>query len=48
MLQDFVNVFYQMWVWLTYEASVHPFILLGIALIIISAWVLYKAEVRTK
>ena len=48
MLQQFVNDLYQMWTWLIYEASVHPFLFLGIAIIIVSAWVLYKAEVRTK
>jgi hypothetical protein len=48
MWQQAVNGLDQLWNLLTYEASVHPFILLGIALIIISAWLLYKAEVRTK
>jgi hypothetical protein len=48
MWQQSANSFYQLWVWLTYEASVHPFILLGVVLIIVSAWVMYKTEVRTK
>ena len=48
MLQEVVNGLYQLWTWLIYEASVHPFILLGIAIIIVSAWLMYKAEVRTK
>ncbi len=48
MLQQCVYDIYQAWNWLTYEAGVHPFLFLGVAIIIISAWVLYKAEVRTK
>ena len=39
---------YQVWVWLRYEASIHPFMFLGAVIVIVSAWVLYKAEVRTK
>jgi hypothetical protein len=38
----------QVWSWLAYEASVHPFLLAGILIILVSAWFLYKAEVRTK
>ena len=48
MLQQAVNGLDQLWNWLIYEASVHPFILLGIAIIIVSAWFMYKTEVRTK
>jgi hypothetical protein len=38
----------QIWNWVSYEVSVHPFLFLGIAIVIVSAWVLYKTEVRTK
>jgi hypothetical protein len=48
MWQQANNSIYQVWNWLIYETAVHPFIFLGIALIIISAWLLYKAEIRTK
>jgi len=39
---------YQLWLWLQYEAGVHPFIFLIAVIVIISAWVLYKTEVRSK
>jgi hypothetical protein len=39
---------YQVWVWLKYEASLHPFIFLGAVIVIVSAWVLFKSEVRSK
>jgi len=38
----------QVWAWLSYEAGAHPFLFLGIAIVIVSAWILYKAEARTK
>jgi len=37
---------YQVWLWLRYEASLHPFLFLGIVIIIISVWAMYKTEVR--
>lgn len=37
---------YQVWVWLRYEVSVHPFIFLGVVIVIVSAIILYKTEVR--
>ena len=46
--QQAVSIGYQVWVWLRYESGVHPFLFLGIAIVIVSAWVLYKAEVRNK
>jgi hypothetical protein len=48
MWQKFAITSYQVWVWLKYEASLHPFLFLGAVIIIISAWVLYKSEVRSK
>ena len=46
--QQCVYSLYQMWTWLTYETSVHPFLFAGTVIVIVSAWVLYKTEVRTK
>ena len=48
MWQQSVYGIYQVWIWLTYETSAHPFLFSGIVLIIVSAWFLYKAEVRIK
>ncbi len=41
---QFTNAFYQLWVWARYEAGLHPFMALGVALIIILAWMLYKGQ----
>ena len=46
--QQFFIGCYQAWVWLKYEASVHPFLFLGAALVVVAAWILYKAEIETK
>jgi drug/metabolite transporter superfamily protein YnfA len=46
--QQCVNTIYQVWIWLRYEAGVHPFLFLGIAIIIVYAWILYRSEIRTK
>jgi hypothetical protein len=46
--QQAVAISYPLWLWLRYEASLHPFLFLGVAVVIVSAWVLYKAEVRHK
>jgi hypothetical protein len=46
--QQGAHIATQVWVWLRYETSVHPFLFLGIAIVIVAAWILYKAEVRTK
>jgi hypothetical protein len=46
--QQAVAISYPLWVWLSYEASVHPFLFLGVAVVIVSAWVLYKMEVRSR
>jgi hypothetical protein len=39
---------YELWAWIRYEASLHPFIFLAAVLVIISAFILYKTEVRGK
>ena len=39
---------YQLWIMLQYESSLHPFIFLGAAIVIFSALILYKTEVRSK
>ena len=46
--QQATSSIYQLWNWLIYETSVHPFLFAGVVIVIISAWFLYKAEVRTK
>jgi hypothetical protein len=46
--QEFVYTCYQVWLWLRYEAGMHPFIFLAAVIVIISAFIMYKAEVRTK
>jgi hypothetical protein len=46
--QQAVYTCYQVWVWLRYEVSVHPFIFLGVVVVIVSAIIMYKAEVRGK
>jgi hypothetical protein len=38
----------QIWAWLGLESDSHPFLFLGIAIVIVSAWILYKAEIKTK
>ena len=38
------NAFHQFWIWVRYEASLHPFMTLGVLLIIILGWVLHKGE----
>jgi hypothetical protein len=48
MVQQCISGVYQVWNWLTYELGVHPFLFGGIIVIIVSAWFLYKAEVRAK
>ena len=39
---------YQVWVWLSYEAGIHPFIFLGVVIVIVSAVIMFKTEVRGK
>jgi drug/metabolite transporter superfamily protein YnfA len=39
---------YQVWAWLRHEASVYPFMFLAAVIVIISALILYKTEVRRK
>ena len=46
--QQCVYLGYQVWVWLRSEAGDHPFMSLGVVIVIVSAWILYKSEVRTK
>jgi hypothetical protein len=45
---QFVYTGYQVWIWLRYEVSVHPFIFLAAVIVIVSAFILYKTEVRSK
>ncbi len=39
---------YQVWVWLKYEASLYPFLFIGAVIVIVSAWILYKADDLSK
>jgi len=39
---------YQVWVWLKYEAGAHPVLFLGALIVIVSAWLLYKADAKIK
>jgi hypothetical protein len=48
MFQQCAYIGYQMWVWLRYESGIHPLLFLGVVIVIISAVLLYKAEVRSK
>lgn len=46
--QQVAHAGYQMWFWLRYEVGIHPFIFLGVVIVIVSAIILYKTEVRGK
>jgi uncharacterized membrane protein YhfC len=46
--QQCANLGYQVWFWLKYEASLHPFMFLGAVMVIVSAWILYKSEISSK
>jgi hypothetical protein len=46
--QECAHTGYQVWVWLRYEVGIHPFIFLGVVIVIISAVIMYKAEIRHK
>jgi hypothetical protein len=46
--QQATDLGFQMWYWLSYEASLHPFMFLGAVIVIVSAWFLYKADIRSK
>jgi hypothetical protein len=39
---------YQVWVWVKYEASAHPYLTGGTILVFILAWTLYKMEIRAR
>ena len=39
---------YQVWVWVRDESGVHPFLLLAVVVVIISAIIMFKTEVRVK
>lgn len=48
MWQQGVYAVYQVWLWVRYEVTIHPFIFLAAVIVIISAVIMYKAEVRDK
>jgi hypothetical protein len=46
--QEFAMDCYQAWVWVEYEASLHPYLTVGAILVFILAWTLFKMEVRAR
>jgi hypothetical protein len=46
--QDVTITCYQFWVWLKYEAGLHPYLAGGTILVFILAWTLYKMEIRAR
>lgn len=48
MWQQFAHLGYQAWVWLRYEAGVHPILYVAAVIVIILAVIMYKTEVRGK
>jgi hypothetical protein len=46
--QQCVYTGYQVWVWLRYESGIHPFIFLGVVIVIISAFIMCKTDVRSR
>jgi hypothetical protein len=46
--QEFAITCYQLWVWVKYEASLHPYLMGGIILVFILAWTLYKMEIKAR
>jgi hypothetical protein len=48
MWQKFAMTCYQLWSWVLYETNLHPFMALGMLLVIILALGLHKIQVRAK
>jgi hypothetical protein len=48
MWQQFAHSSYHVWVWLRYESGMHPLLFLGVVIVIVAAFILYKTEVRSK
>ena len=46
--QQCVDAGYQVSAWLRYESGLHPLIFLGVVIVIVSAIIMYKAEVKGK
>ena len=46
--QQAVYTSYQVWLWVRYEVGIHPFIFLGVVVVIVGAFIMYKTEVRGK
>jgi hypothetical protein len=46
--EQFSIVCYQIWVWLKYEGSTHPFLVAGAVVVFLLAWAMYKTEVRSR
>ena len=39
---------YQVWLWLRYESGIHPLMFLAAVIVIVSALIMYKTEVKGK
>jgi hypothetical protein len=46
--QQCAYIVYQVWVWLRYEASVHPILYVGAVIVIVLAVIMYRTEVKGK
>jgi hypothetical protein len=46
--QQVAIAIYQFWGWFEYETGDHPFLAMGIVVVIIFAYTLYKIEVRSR
>jgi hypothetical protein len=46
--QQFSIACYQMWVWVKYEGSAHPFLAVGAVVIFVLVWAMYRTEVRSR
>ncbi len=46
MWDQFTITCHQLWMWVKYEVSVHPFLFAGIVIVIITAFILYNSEVE--
>jgi len=46
--QKFAITSYQLWGWMKYEASAHPYLTGGALLVLILAWTLYKMEIKVR
>ncbi len=48
MWEHFTITCYQMWSWLKYEVSVHPFLFAGVVIVIVCAFILHRSEIENR